>query len=188
MKKLICLAIALILISAAAFAEDVTIIDISAIEAAPVATIEPEETPVPASPAQQAEEAGVKVEFEDGFALTFPDGWMQYEVSDEAAESGVFYCLSDADAAHWLYIQKWNTDCADVSALDALIRRAAKPQSSTVHAFNDTDFIVYDLAEGDVSCCATLVDGAVLNFVFTPQSDAEYMATAVQIIGTFTVL
>ena len=188
MKKLICLAIALILISAAALAEDVTIIDISAIEAAPVTTPEPEETPEPVSPAQQAEESGLRVEFEDGFALTFPDGWMQYEVSDEAAESGVFYCLSDADAAHWLYIQRWNTDCADIDALDALIRRTAKPQSSTVHAFNDTEFIVYDLAEGDVSCCAALVDDFILNFVFTPQSDAEYMATAVQIIGSFTVL
>lgn len=188
MKKLICLVLALLLISVCGLAEDVTIVDISAIEAAPVTTPEPEESSAPVPPVQNAQAVGVTVEFEDGFSLVFPEGWMSYEVSDEAAETGVYYCLSDADGARWLYIQKWNTDCADIDALDALIRRTEKPQSSTVHEFNGTQFIVYDLAEGDVSCCATLLDGCVLNFVFTPQSDAEYMATAVQIIGTFAIL
>ena len=185
MKKLICCAIALLLICSFALAENVTIVDISAIEAAPVATPEPVEN---ALPVEEASEDGVCVEFEDGFVLTLPDGWLSYPVSDEAAETGVLYCLSDAEAAHWLYIQKWVTDCAALNELNALISRAAHPQSSTIHAFNGTDFIVYDLAEGDVSCCAVLIDGSALNFVFTPQSDAEYMATAVQIISSYAAL
>ena len=104
------------------------------------------------------------------------------------AQSGVLYCLSDAAANRWLYIQSWSTDCADIDALCALIRETAQPQTSGVYEFNGTQFVVYDLTEGDVSCCAALLGDRVLNFVFTPQSDSDFMVIAAQIIGTFAVL
>lgn len=150
---------------------------------APTDTAAPTDSIAPAEPAEPA-----TIAFEDDFSLQLPGDWLHYEVSDEMARQGVLYCLSDAAGAHWLYIQSWITDCADIDALNDLIVRASQPQTSGVYTFNGTEFVVYDLIEGDVSCCAALLNGRVLNFVFTPQSDADFMVTAAQIIGTFTAL
>ena len=150
-------------------------------EETPEATEAPEEEPA-------AEPTYLTLAFEDGFSLELPADWLHYEVSDEMAQSGVLYCLSDAAANRWLYIQSWSTDCADIDALCALIRETAQPQTSGVYEFNGTQFVVYDLTDEDVSCCAALLNDRVLNFVFTPQSDSDFMVIAARIIGTFTVL
>lgn len=174
MKKSLCMLLTLALLLCAACAETVQI-DVS-----PAAEIiEATQAPESAEP--------VTLGFEDGFALELPAGWQYYPVNAEMAEQGVLYCLSDAEAARWLYIQSWTADCADIQELEALIAASA-PQTSGVYSFNGMDFVIYDLSEGDVSCCAALLDGRVLNFVFTPQSDAEYMGAVTQIIGSFSLL
>lgn len=146
---------------------------------------------VKASPSPSAAPAAtgpVTLAFEDGFTLEFPEGWLYHEISDEMAELGVYYALSDATGACQLYIQSWLSDCADMNTLKELIDRATHPQTSGVYSFNGTDFVVYDLSTGDVSCCAALKDGRVLNFVFTPQSDPDFMLTAAQIMSSYTAL
>ena len=204
MKQFICALLALTLLCCGALAQET---DATA-TAEPTATVQAnEDTPSSAiAPAEvvtadtaedsketaQAEAAAaqstVTLAFEDGFSLELPADWLHYEVSDEMAQSGVLYCLSDADAGRWLYIQSWSTDCADIDALCTLIRETAQPQTSGVYEFNGTQFVVYDLTDVDVSCCAALLNGRVLNFVFTPQSDVDFMVIAARIIGTFTVL
>ena len=203
MKQFICALLALMLLSCCALAQEA---DATA-TVAPTATVEASAEPIPGAiaPAEvvtssapeateaatqepAAEQSAVTLAFEDGFSLELPADWLHYEVSDEMAQSGVLYCLSDASAERWLYIQSWTTDCADVHALCALIRETAQPQTSGVYEFNGTQFVVYDLTEGDVSCCAALLGDRVLNFVFTPQSDSDFMVIAARIIGTFTVL
>ena len=150
-------------------------------EDAPEDTEAPREEPT-------AEPSYLTLAFEDGFSLELPEDWLHYEVSDEMAQSGVLYCLSDAAGARWLYIQSWSTDCTDINALCTLIQETSQPQTSGVYDFNGTQFVVYDLTDADVSCCAALLNGRVLNFVFTPQSDSDFMVIAARIIGTFTAL
>ena len=135
-----------------------------------------------------AAEGSVKLGFAEGFSLELPEGWLHYELSEDMAQQGVLYCLSDAEGKCWLYIQSWESDCADADALLELVNSTASPVSSGKYDFNGTEFVVYDLEEGDVSCCATIMDGGILNFVFTPQSDAAFMATAAQVIGTYTLI
>jgi len=173
MKRFLCLLLILMLLGTA-FAEP-------AAQETPAAS-EPSAAPIeePSLP--------VRLGFEDGFSLELPAGWKYYTITEEMAAQGVLYCLSDESAQRWLYIQSWNTDCTDIDALQDLIERSAAPQTSGIYTFNGTDFVIYDLLEGDVSCCAALVDGRVLNFVFSPQSDAAFMATATQVIGSFGVL
>ena len=130
----------------------------------------------------------VKLDFEDGFSLQFPEGWLFHPIAQDMAERGVVYCLSDAAGSGWLYIQNWATDCADMDELKDLIDRTTEVQTSGVYDFNGTGFVVYDLTEVDVSCCAALMDGRVINLVFTPQSDADFMGVAAQILNTFEVL
>lgn len=172
MKKILCLLLALLMMMGMACAEPTDAV----------------ETPETSPLATEAPAASVILGFEDGFSLELPAGWMYYTITAEMAAQGVLYCLSDESAQRWLYIQSWNTDCQDIDALQDLIDRSAAPQTSGIYTFNGTDFVIYDLVEGDVSCCAALLDGRVLNFVFTPQSDAAFMATATQIIGSFGVL
>ena len=123
--------------------------------------------------------------FEDGFALDLPADWKHYPLTKEMADMGVLYCLSDAEAAHWLYIQSWKSDCADMDQLLEVISAASDPGNSGIREFNGNEFIIYNIAAQNVSCCAAMAGGRVLNFVFTPQSDMDFMAQAVQIIGTF---
>ena len=201
MKQFICALLALTLLCCGALAQEIDATAESAATAsaepdsafAPeqVITADAEETPE-ATEAPEEEPAieptYLTLAFEDGFSLELPADWLHYEVSDEMAQSGVLYCLSDAAANRWLYIQSWSTDCADIDALCALIRETAQPQTSGVYEFNGTQFVVYDLTDEDVSCCAALLNDRVLNFVFTPQSDSDFMVIAARIIGTFTVL
>ena len=190
MKRWICaLMAALLALSACALAEatPAPTAEIIRIEAVPVATAAPSAS-AEATPEATPEPSGIQLGFEDGFSLELPEGWLYHDRSAEMAEAGVAYCLSDAAGACSLYIQVWNTDCADLNEFKALIDRTTQPQTSGVYAFNGTDFVVYDLTEGDVSCCAALLDGRALNFVFTPQSDADYMAVAAGIMSSFTIL
>ena len=201
MKQFICALLALMLLGCGALAQeaDATTEPTPTVEAAAenvsgaiapaevVTSSAPEATQAAAEEPDAAQSA-VTLAFEDGFSLELPADWLHYEVSDEMAQSGVLYCLSDAAAERWLYIQSWTTDCADIHALCALIQQTAQPQTSGVYEFNGTQFVVYDLTEGDVSCCAALLGDRVLNFVFTPQSDSDFMVIAARIIGTFTVL
>lgn len=182
MKKLICILIVLAFLLCAACAEPAS--TEPAAEPTPAPTVDT----VSAEPSSEPLNSFVVVDFEDGFHLELPSGWKYYHTSDEMARQGVLYCLSDKYAAQWLYIQRWTSDCENVYALKALIDRTVSPETSGVYSFNGTDFVIYDLAESDVSCCAALHDGAILNFVFTPQSDAAFMAIATQMISSFGVL
>lgn len=201
MKQFICALLALTLLCCGALAQEASVTAESTATAsaepdsafAPeqVITADAEETPEATEAPEEepaAEPTYLTLAFEDGFSLELPADWLHYEVSDEMAQSGVLYCLSDAAANRWLYIQSWSTDCADIDALCALIRETAQPQTSGVYEFNGTQFVVYDLTDEDVSCCAALLNDRVLNFVFTPQSDSDFMVIAARIIGTFTVL
>ena len=202
MKKTMCmLLVALLALALPAWAEETDPpaesagtpepVEIIAVEVNPVGGVSAE-TPAPeatdaAEITPEPQSAGVCLAFEDGFSLELPEGWLCYNLSGEMAEKGVLYCLSDATGSQWLYIHRWSTDCANMNELSALIERATHPQTSGVYNFNGTDFLVYDITEGDVSCCAALMDGYILNFVFTPQSDADFMAAAAGIMNSFSV-
>ena len=183
MKKYLCALLALMLLVGMALAEtEVTEEIVNIVEEAIDA---PEES---AEPLEQQAPAAVRIGFEDGFALELPEGWLYHAVTEEMAEQGVVYCLSNAEGTGWIYIQNWYTDCETLDELKALIDRTTLLQTSGIYTFNGTGFVVYDLSEGDVSCCAALMDGRALNLVFTPQSDADFMAVAAQILNTFEIL
>ena len=83
---------------------------------------------VPAQLTTEAPDAqsGVLLGFEDGFALELPAGWKRYVPDAEMRENDISYCLSDADGTRWLYIQKWESDCTDIEALNRQIAEEAE--------------------------------------------------------------
>ena len=192
MKKLFCLALVLCcMLTGAAVAEieiQPAVIETPAAQSENTAS-EPETSPEtevqPTEEAQALPQETVTLGFEDGFALDLPADWKHYPLTREMADMGVLYCLSNASGECRMYIQRWNTDCADMEQLLGVISAASDPGNSGIREFNGTEFIIYNIAAENVSCCAAMVDGRVLNFVFTPQNDMDFMARAVQIIGTF---
>lgn len=179
MKKTLCALLALLCMMAGSSATAL---------AEATETEEIEIVPVQLTTEAPAAKSGVLLGFEEGFALELPECWKCYAPDAEMRENDVSYCLSDADGARWLYIQRWASDRADIEALNQQIEQKAQPRTSGVYNYNGVDFVVYDLAEGDVSCCATLLNGDVLNFAFTPQSDREYMLIAIKIMGSFAII
>ena len=130
----------------------------------------------------------VRMGFEDGFCLDLPSSWQYYPVDGDMEAQGVTYCLSDAGSCCWLYIQHWGGDCADVEELHALVMETEAPKYAGVYNFNGLDCVVYDLDGEDVSCCCTLIDGKIINFMFTPQSDGAFMQLAAEIISSLRLI
>lgn len=127
----------------------------------------------------------VNVTFEDGFTLSLPADWVSYEVAPELQEIGFIYCLGSADCAQLMYIQRWNTDIASIDDLRAALEVRGEIKLSAAQASND--FLLYSFNDSDCSGCAALLDGSILNLLFTPQSDSEMMLIAATALASFTV-
>ena len=130
----------------------------------------------------------VRMGFEDGFCLDLPGDWQYYPVDDEMAAEGVTYCLSDANASRWLYIQHWGGECETIDELHAIILETEAPKFSGIYSFNGIECVVYDLDSEDISCCSAIINGRIINFMFTPQSDNAYMQIAAEIMGSLNLI
>lgn len=187
MKKLLCVILAAIVLccmGASASEIDIRPVQIETPASRNAAEAKTAESPAPVA-TREALNDSICVAFEDGFTLELPTDWKYYPLNAEMAEMGVIYCLSDADGERWMYIQSWKSECEDMSALMEVISAASDPDNSGIREFNGHEFIIYNVAAENVSCCAAMLGDRVLNFVFTPQNDMDFMAQAVQIIGTF---
>lgn len=146
-----------------------------------------EEAAVNAS-ADALEDGCIRIAFEDGFSLQFPEDWQYYAPDEDMRTAGIHYCLSNADGSCWLYIGSQESALEGIDALHECILSKDDVKLSGVYSFGGVPFVVYDLAEGDVSCCAALLDGKELFFRFTPQSDSAFMALATQIMYSFALV
>ena len=127
----------------------------------------------------------VRLEFENGFSLSLPSDWGSFAVSPELKEAGFIYCLGSADAAQLMYIQNLEGEYANFDALQAVFE--TRPEivlRSTVEAASGRPFLLYNFAEEDCSGCAALYEGSVINLLFMPRSDADFMLTAAAIIDS----
>lgn len=147
----------------------------------PAATVEASEAPV-------EEGEGIRIAFEDGFSLEFPEDWQYYAPDEDMRAADIHYCLSDGEGESWLYIGSRESALKSIDALHERILLDDEVRFSGVYSFGGVPFVVYDLAEGDVSCCAALLEGKELSFRFTPQSDSAFMALATQIMYSFALV
>ena len=122
----------------------------------------------------------VTLGFEDGFSLSVPSDWVSFGVTPELAEQGYLYCLGSADAANLMYIQLWHGNYADLDALQADMEQRAE----IVLRSSNEGILMYNFSEGDCSGCMTLLNGNILNLLFTPKSDPENMLVAATIVDS----
>lgn len=192
MKRFSCVLLILaILLSLCAFAEqEITVGHVQAVSVGDDsnAPAESEGEDAEAYLREQGEVSAVPdavLDFEEGFTITLPGDWVYYDLTQEMADKGVVYAMSDHSGTRQLFIQFWATDCANIEGLNTLITNTSTPPVSNIHEFNGIPFVVYDLPDENVSCAAALIGGKVMNLVFTPQSDSEYMLTAAGIMQSF---
>ncbi len=121
--------------------------------------------------------------FDGEFSLDLPAGWTSYPPGD----AGIQYILGDAGAERLLYVTRQRV--ADIDGQDAL-RAAleAREDCAKVQALdlNGHPFATFIMPEANVSGCATVMNGNVLTFLFTPQDDSDYMAQVARIMDSFT--
>ncbi len=140
---------------------------------------EPTEAPAPETCA---------VWFEEGFGLSLPGDWLSYPVSDADRAAGIRYALGDAAGANMLYVQFKPTRMADTDALAEAVETTDGLDKTGTLTFGGRDFVTFIDSRQNASCCATLWGDELAVFVFTPQSDSDFMLTASQLMESFNTL
>lgn len=123
--------------------------------------------------------------FDEGFGLDVPEGWVSYRVSEEDRAKGVRYALGDGSGEHYLYIQIESTGLHTAAELAQAVDGEDGLDKTGNLVFGGTDFVAFIDSAQNASCCATIWGNRLVMFVFTPQTDADYMMTATQLMETF---
>lgn len=123
--------------------------------------------------------------FEEGFSLDLPQGWVSYPADNNAQLSDIRYILSDGDGDRYMYILYRPTTYTDIAALDTAVAADPAFEKTGDLVFDGHSFIAFAMPGQDSSGCMTLHNGHLLTFVYTPQSDSEYMMLAASVMDTF---
>ena len=182
MKKLLALILALCLLSSLAALAETEAEDDLASAALP----SPEEVSAEVALEEAGPDAGSFVLwFDEGFGLTFPAGWVRYDVDADDARAGIRYALGDGEGKRYLYIQLTDSAYADIEALTEAVDAAPGYTKSGSLTFGGQDFVSFIDQEKIASCCATVWGENLLVFIFTPQNDPDYMLDASRMMETF---
>lgn len=129
---------------------------------------------------------GFTLWFDGEFSLDLPAGWASYPVPEEAAKAGIQFMLGDAEAARLLYVQRQRVPgIVDCDALRAALEAREDCGKVQELALNGHAFATFIMSAANVSGCATVLNGAVLTFLFTPQDDSDYIMQVAEIMGSF---
>ena len=119
--------------------------------------------------------------FDEGFSLALPQGWVSYP----AGEDGIRYALGDGSGERFLYILAGPTELADFDQMCAAIEAREDCGKTSALDLNGQPFAAF-IAQGlNASGCATLQNGEVITFLFTPQDDSDYMLTVAEIMASY---
>ena len=130
-----------------------------------------------------AEGSGEKfaLSFDEGFSLTLPAGWVSYSSSDPS----IRYALGDGSGERFLYILAQDTELDDFEALREAIDAHEDCGKASALDLNGQPFAAFIVPALNASGCATLWNGQMLAFLFTPQDDSDYMLTVAEIMASF---
>lgn len=118
--------------------------------------------------------------FAEGFSLSLPVGWVSYPVDDPT----IRYALGDG-AGRYMYILAQPSPFDGFEAMrDAIDARADLGKTSPLD-LNGQPFAAFIVPDLNASGCATLLNGEMITFLFTPQDDSDYMLAAAQIMAGY---
>ena len=129
----------------------------------------------------EADEATFTLRFDEGFSLALPEGWVSYATDDPV----IRYALGDGTGERYLYILAQTAPGEDFESLRAAIEARGGGERTSDLDLNGHPFAAFIDAGLNASGCATLLNGEALTFLFTPQSDSDYMLTVARIMASF---
>ena len=127
------------------------------------------------------EQERVTVSFDGAFSLTLPSGWVSYPIDDPL----IRYALGDGSGDHYLYILAQDTELESFEGMQAAIDARRDCGKTSALDLNGQPFAAFISAGLNASGCATLLDGELLIFLFTPQDDSDYMLAVAEIMASF---
>ena len=189
MKKLLSMVIALLLMSAGAWAEQSA-------------------TPSPAPTEGMEDAAGAVydlydfdgetmditsaywVAFDALFKVQMPALWQNYALTDAQTENGMIACFGDG--THFLFVGREDDigAYADMSEYGMTLALNTNYVSIFSNTFNETEFICYTDYENSSSDCATNVSGkGIYTFYFYPMdNDTDFAMTVLGIMNSYATL
>ena len=129
--------------------------------------------------AAQAEAGAFTLRFDEGFTPALPEGCVSYP----AGEGAIRYALGAGDGVRFLYILAQPTDIVDFDAMRAAIEARGDCGKTSPLELNGRDFAAFIAPGLNASGCATIHNGELITFLFTPQDDSDYMLLAAQIMA-----
>ena len=126
-----------------------------------------------------AEAGTFTLRVDEGFTLTLPSGWVSYP----AGEGPIRYALGAGDGVRYLYILAQSTDIVDFDAMRGAIEARGDCGRTSPLELNGRDFAAFIAPEMNASGCATIHNGELITFLFTPQDESDYMLLAAQIMA-----
>ena len=120
--------------------------------------------------------------FEEDFSLDLPAGWVSYPTD---GENDLRYILGNSEGNRHMYIFSRPTTYESIDDLNAAIAADSTYEKTGDLVFDGHSFIAFAIPGQDVSGCMTLQGGNLLTFVYSPQSDYDYMMLAASIMDTF---
>jgi len=129
--------------------------------------------------AASAEGGTFALRFDEGFTISLPEGWVSYP----AGNGPIRYALGPGDGARFLYIQVQPTDIDNTDAMREAIEKSGQCGKTSPLELNGKDFAAFVAPDLNASGCATIHDGQLITFLFTPQDDSDYMLVAAEIMA-----
>jgi len=123
--------------------------------------------------------------FDEDFSLDLPSDWVSYPVSAGDKANDIRYILGNSEGTRHMYILSRPTVYSSIEALNEAVAADEIFEKTGDLVFDGYSFIAFALPGQDVSGCMTLHNGNLLTFVYSPQSDSEYMMLAASIMDTF---
>ena len=125
----------------------------------------------------------IALRFDEGFSLSLPADWVSYPPLQDNVD--IRYVLGDGAGERFMYVLAQETDLADIDALRAAIDAREDCTKSSALDLNGQPFAAFIAPGLNASGCATIRDGELLLFLFTPQSDSDYMLTVAEIMASY---
>ena len=126
-----------------------------------------------------AEGGTFALRFDEGFTMSLPEGWVSYP----AGNGPIRYVLGSGDGARLLYIQVQPTDIDSPEAMRAAIENSGQCGKTSPLELNGKDFAAFIAPGLNASGCATIHNGQLIVFLFTPRDDSDYMLVAAEIMA-----
>lgn len=120
------------------------------------------------------------LKFDEGFSLTLPAGWVSYPPTE-----GARYILGDGAGGRYLYIQAEPARYESFESMQDAIARRDHCQTTSALDLDGQRFAAFIADDLNASGCATLLNGEMLMFLFTPQDDPDYMLEVAGIMAGF---